>query len=272
LKKLICSVICIVALVLFSIAGNATAYMTGYSHTCYAVQNAVTIDGKWTASTEWTDGLATSFGTTASFRDKWQMDSGASTTTVYEYILIETTDNTNDASDYYQICFDGSADGGTAPQTDDFRVDITGHGSTATMTWYKGTGSGWSTITAPSTAVFQYAEALDTSPTTSTSHYMLEIKMEKTSTTLGGSQIVSATFCMRVAVNDASAGASALQSWPPGNRDVPNDYGNIPYDSNALPESLSVGLVLALSAVAVIGGAVLLRKKPLAHLPKQVAV
>ena len=47
----------------------------------------------------------------------------------YENQLIETSDATDDTGDYWEICFDGSADGGAAPQADDFKVVIAGHGA-----------------------------------------------------------------------------------------------------------------------------------------------
>ncbi len=263
MKKTKIAILCMLSLFMLALAGNVAAYKEGYSHTVYAYQNAVTIDGTWTSTTEWEDGNPTTFGT-AVFRDKWQQTS-TDPVIVYQYAIMESSDITDDSGDYWQICLDGSADGGAAPQTDDFKIEIRGHGNAAVATWFKGTGTNWASITPPSATTFQFSESLSASPTNSTAHYILEMKLQKTSTELGGAQIISATFCMRAAYNDANAGGSGLQAWPPTSADVPNDYGNMPYDSTVYPESLSIILVLALSSVAVIAGSVLLRKRSIAN-------
>jgi len=99
-------------------------------------------------------------------------------TSVFENILVETSDATDDAGDYFEICFDGTPNSGTAPQTDDFRVVITGHGATATIQWYVGTGTAWATTTASVT----WAQSLSTSPKISAPHYILEMQIDKQGT------------------------------------------------------------------------------------------
>jgi len=151
--------------------------------------------------------------------------------TVTQTILIEIlNDNTNDAEDYWQICFDGNADGGTAPQIDDLRIDIVGH---STVTWYKGTGTGWTAIATPSATQFQWKDSISASPVSSTPHWILELMIEKTS--VG----VVAQFWARIAVYDASNSEAGVQAWPPTSRDVPADWGDFLYDSNAIPSGLN---------------------------------
>jgi hypothetical protein len=171
---------------------------------------------------------------------------------------METNDSTNDPGDYWQICLDGSMDGGSAPLADDFLINITGH---TTATWYEGTGSGWAVISTPSATTFSWNETLSTSPVYSTPHYILEVHIIKTDPAGSQTGIMGAEFWMRVAVNDAHSGGYGLQAWPPTSRDTPSSYGDIPYSSSAVPESLNISLIMVLSAVAVAAGSVILKKR-----------
>jgi hypothetical protein len=275
LKKSIIAVFCILALSSLTFAGNVKGYNASYTHMDYSATANPTVDGQYVLGDEWGSSGSETFGTNGVWRDEWVLVS-SDPLTVCENILIETSDATDDAGDYWQICFDGNADGGANPLADDYRVDITGHGATATVQWYKGTGTAWATTTAPAAASFKYAESLSTSPKISAAHYIIEMTIEKTSTDLPLGQ----RYALRIAYNDAHAGGNGLQAWPPAPAavNVPDGWGYIDYTSGAnptpdvAPESLTIGLVLALSTVAVIGGSVLIRKKPLANLPKQVAV
>ncbi|MGF3521561.1 MAG: hypothetical protein ACQXXJ_00500 [Candidatus Bathyarchaeia archaeon] len=157
----------------------------GYSHMVYSQQTAVTIDGKWTTNTEWVDGLQTSITANAVFRDKWNLVS-FDPIVVTQTILIEfLSDTTNDSQDYWQICFDGGTDGptgGSAPQTDDVRLDIVGHN---TVTWYRGTGTGWSPMTNSPDSQFQWKDSISASPTSSTPHWILELIINKQNVGIG---------------------------------------------------------------------------------------
>ncbi|MCW4002835.1 MAG: hypothetical protein NWE95_02855 [Candidatus Bathyarchaeota archaeon] len=258
-KRLTLIALPLIAVCLLTLAGTVNAVQAGYTHTCYSQTNAVTVDGAWTSPTEWVDAQSTSFGTNAAFRTKYEFQMEGSSFLIYLAILVESTDATNDAGDYLQICFDGSTemiyDGGTAPQTNDWKLEIMGHG---TPTWYKGTGTGWVAATAPSTV--QINSTLASSPTIATNHYIYEIRFEKQA--VG----VPAQFAMRVAVNDARAGGSGLQAWPPTSPDVPNQWGDVPYSTDPIPESLNMAVLIAVSSVAVIAGSVLLRKRSVANL------
>ncbi|MFB3890260.1 MAG: toll/interleukin-1 receptor domain-containing protein, partial [Candidatus Bathyarchaeia archaeon] len=191
----------------------------------YSLQGAVTFDGKWTTSTEWTDGLQTVISANCVFRDKWQMISSSSPLIVTQTFLIEIlNDNTDDAGDYWQICFDGTMNGGAAPQTDDLRLDIVGH---STVTWYRGTGTGWAQTATP-TSQFQWKDSLSASPTSSTPHWICELIMEKDSAGVG------AQYWARIAAYDASNTGAGVQSWPPTSCDVPSDWGDFPYSQSGL--------------------------------------
>ena len=163
---------------------------SGGTHYDYETTNNVpTIDGKWTSTTEWTDGKRENVGTSAIFYDEWDI-----ATNVYENIIIETQDNTNDAGDYVQVCFDGTNNLGSAPQTDDFLLNFTGH---ATCTWYQGTGSTWAAIATPGSSDFAWSQTLGTSPVYTAQHYMTELTVNKQGFAALGMQ-----FNMRIAVYD----------------------------------------------------------------------
>jgi len=251
MKKEIIIAFIILALFALTFTGSATAFNTAYSHMSYPLSNAVTNDGKWTSTTEWTDGLPTNFGVNAAFRDKYAVVSSDSGFAVNQYIMIETWDNTNNAGDYAQVCIDGDGLSGSAPQTDDYMINITGH---TTATWFKGTGSGWATTAAP--ASFAWSNSSSSSPTTSANHYVYEINFDKMEI---GAGIEPG---MRIAVNDAAVGGYGLQVWPPATTaDVPSAWGDIPYSADPIPESLNLGLIVALTSVAVIAGSVIFQKR-----------
>lgn len=262
MKKEKIIVITMLSVFLLTLAGVVAAYDANYTITDYMCQAAPTIDGQYTGD-EWIPSKATTFGTNGVFRNMWFYTTGA-----FEHQLIEASDATDDAEDYWEICLDGSADGGAAPQVDDFRVVVKGHGTSATVTWYQGSGTGWNTIAGPSTA-FSQAQSLSTSPSINATHYILELAIVKTSTELGGPQILGQYYALRFAYNDAHTGGNGLQVWPPSsNRDVPNGWGYVTYEQNAnpvpdVPEGFGIAVVLVLSSVAVVAGAVLLRKRPI---------
>jgi len=232
--------------------GTASAFQTGYSNLSYWLANAVTWDGKWTSATEWVDAMPSNFGTNAAFREKFDLVTEGETYIVFYDTIIESWDNTNDAGDYYEICIDGLMDGGTAPKVDDYKVNIYGHAPTATVQWYKGTGTGWANTTTP--AGFVWGEALASSPTTSANHYSAELKVPKSGIGAG------AEIWVRVAYYDAHAGGYGLQAWPPTSANTPDAWGDIPYTTEAIPEGFNFGILAVLSSIAVVAGAICIRK------------
>jgi len=255
LRRLSVALFVILLCSLFLLIGTGTVIGSypGYSHLTYTLLTPVTFDAKWTTPDEWSDTTLTTFGNTSNaiFRSKWELAS-LDPIAVNQYIIVEIlNDNTNDSGDYWQFCFDGDESGGTAPQSGDLRIDIMGH---TNLTAYAGSGTGWTSTSAPT--AFQWNNSLNTSPTSGTNHWICEIKIDKVSFGIG------ADYWLRIAYYDASNAAAGAQAWPPTSRDVPNDWGDIPYSSEAIPEGLSFGVVVLLSSVAVIIGSYYLRKRP----------
>jgi hypothetical protein len=258
MKKSIIATLCLLLMLAIALAGKAAAYNASYTHTDYSGTTAPTIDGQYTTSTEYSAAASIGFGTDAVYRAFW-----VTVTNVQEFMIVETMDTTNDAGDYYVICYDSAADGGTTPNTDDFKIVITGHGTSATQQWFRGTGTGWSSVTPPATAVFNFKESLATSPTSTTPHYMVEMTVDKQETATFGISIIGINYAMRVSYNDTHTGTGTVQAWPPSpaTDDIPDGWGYMPADlSGSVPESFSIIIIVALSSIAIVAGSVLLRK------------
>jgi len=191
-------------------------------YTSYVGDSNVTWDGKWTYSYEWTDAGPYSTVKNFSFRDKLYFGFvNSSVTTVWEGILIETADNTTDSIDYWEICVDALGDGGSTPQVDDFKIDITGH---TNVTWYRGNGTTWLPSAVPSSDFFKWNNSVSTSSLNNATHWICEVGLER----LGLS--ISGVFYMRVAVFDGHDEGLGLQSWPSASStDVPNDWGYVDF-------------------------------------------
>ncbi|MEJ2495479.1 MAG: hypothetical protein P8Y79_14260, partial [Ignavibacteriaceae bacterium] len=110
---------------LFLIAnlGVTFAAEPGYEITEYYNTLAVTVDGAWTGADEWHDVPILTAGTNA----KWEYKMDSSSGSYLMSWLLEFADSTNDAGDVWQLCIDGSNNGGSAPQTDDYKIQIEGH-------------------------------------------------------------------------------------------------------------------------------------------------
>ncbi len=258
MKKLsvVISVFSLCGVCLLVNAAVVNAVYAGYEYMIYVRTSDVTFDGKWTSTTEWTDGGPTSISANSVFRGKWGPYVDASN--VPQFFLVEIlNDNTNDTNDYWQFCFDGDQSGGAAPGAGDLRIDIVGHNN---VTFYQGTGTAWTPMATPSSADFQWSNSISDSPTSSSPHWICEIMLNKPNVGL------SIYFNGRIAVYDASNAAAGVQAWPPTSRDVPNDWGYFNYDSNPIPESLSFSLVMLLSSVAVVAAAFGFRKKRIRNL------
>jgi len=263
------------SLFVLSLLGSAAAYNAAYTHTIYQSDAPPTIDGTYSLNADWIASLQQTFGTNGVWRDEWVLSPNVAC------LLIETADATNDAGDYWVVCYDSTAeggatepDGGATPQTNDYKLVVTGHAPTATVQWYKGTGTGW-TPASPSGSLLTQAQSLSATPIIGTPHYVLEIQIDKADTSLG-TVPMGYNWAQYVAYYDAHAGGYGLQSWPPtsatppGSPDVPNSWGYIPYAMGAnpgpdIPEGIGFVATLSLSSVAIAGG-VLLRKRQRANL------
>ncbi len=211
-----------------------------------------TVDGADTPADLWSESYKDwlyngGVKSTGTYRCKWGGD--FATVGIFEFWLIDLpSDTTSDAGDFVQMSIDCSVTfgdapaGGAAPTATCLLLTITGHPGTVTM--QKGTGTAWG----------PFAEAISgTDYTVATSmasgHWVIEIKLLKTSTlALGYLNNV------RIAAYDASTGQTIM--WPSyTNANVPDTYGTGVTGSaidETVPEGLTVGLMLALSAVAVV--------------------
>ena len=261
MKRFYFAVLAIIALSMLATASFASAASAGYGFTNYQAITVPTTDGthstgEWLSDSEVPPQLPTSFA----FREKWSYPESQ----IYLHVLIEFfTDNTNDTGDYYQVCYDCSADGGNAPKTDDVKIVWTGHNS-AGYKVYKGTGTGWAAYSGAGATLgtdVVIAESLSTSPLSSTTHWVVEMKIFRS----GIFDVSGAGYAplVSVGVYDASQAASGVQAWPLNSVDKPDNWAVETGSMSNIPESLTVLAVIALSSVAVVAGAVLLKKHPI---------
>ncbi len=236
------------SLLLIMTIGTTTAAEEGYERISYSTQVWPTIDGKWTNDTEWTDIDTTWIGDDVAFGSTWDMAADVMTRWIVEFL----SDTTDDEGDYWQMCMDGNADGGDAPQTDDFKFEIRDHGD---LVWYQGDGADWTEVTLEAEEI-EWASTLSESPIDSTPHWILEFQIPKNSFTV----LLTIIWNFRLAVYDAG-GAAEVLAWPPTDPDVPNAWGIENYSSNYIPEGLSFGVVVLLSSVTVISTSFVCRKR-----------
>jgi len=154
----------------------------------------------------------------------------------------------------WRICIDGNADGGTAPHSDDVKIEIVGHSN---LTVYSGTGSGW--VAAPTLKSYvTWKDSITTSPYNSKPHWILEVQADKGN--LGAWGANPPPEGLYISMYDATTNTTI--AWPPTSPDVPNNWGSIATYTTSLPESINIGVVALLSSVAVVVGFYSLRKKP----------
>lgn len=233
-----------------------SAYYEGYETTNYLAIEEAVVDGAWTTDNEWTDAM-TPPNLDAAFlwRQKWVMGDS-----VMQYFLIEFfTDSTEDAGDYFQLCIDHLANGGSAPQADDIKIEWVGH-DVSGLTLYQGDGSGWVEYTDYTWETDIYiVDSLTSSPENEETHWVIEVFMNRGKTefdTSGASYLP----CLRVAVYDEST--ETLAAWPPTSADVPDDWGQESGLYENIPESLTFVTAALLSSVAVVVSCYLLRRRP----------
>jgi hypothetical protein len=201
-------------------------------------------------------------GLDGSFRLKWEAASDFSY--IFQYYLVEIVgDTTSDATDSVVVCMAAAATlfgtpvGGTTPQTDCWKFEVNGTGATATLTVYRGTGTGWavfSTWTKP--ANFDAAVTLSASARSATPHKIVEFKMDAFAFSLNPETWVL------VGAYDASHASSGVQVWPTSSSvNSPNDYALLNTSFDTIPEGISVAVVALISAVAVVGARFLRKPK-----------
>jgi hypothetical protein len=199
-------------------AGMVTAVNPAYPTTIYMGKAASTIDGYWTTSTEWDDAARPLAMNTASFvfRNKWSMVTTGGFKIFDQYLVEFTSDSTNDAGDYVQICYDNTAIGGAAPNASDIRIDIIGHNN-ATVITYIGTGTGWAVTSIVNDTTV--AQSLNVSKLGINPHWITEFRINKMTNGLGMNNAI------RVAVYDASNPSAGVIAYPPtSQQDVPSSW------------------------------------------------
>jgi len=260
----------LLSLLLLLFVGIAVAYNADYIHTMYQSSNdPPTIDGTYIVDDDWIASGKEEFGDGAAFHDQWIMDPN-----IY-CCIVEVTDNTTDAGDKLTICFDGTEsgtttppDGGPNPTQYDKKLEVTGHGGSATVQWFVGNGSGWVAATA-SGELLDLAQSLTTTPTIEADHYVFEMNIDFHEDTSLGSPLVGYEWGQFVSYYDEDTGET--QQWPPANAtpagspDVPDSWGGIQYVSEAnstvtIPDGISILAVVVLSSAAA-AGAVVFRKR-----------
>jgi hypothetical protein len=220
----------------------------------YATERVPVVDGKWTTPNEWTDApIPPSLPAGVHWSEKWVYVDG---TQIVQYFLFEAyTDNTADANDYIQLCYDTAADGGTAPKADDVKFEFKGHGASA-LTVYQGNGTGWAKYTG-TVSLLLGNSTIGTSTFNSTyPHWICELRFEKAGIMdISGSGY---TPSIKVAWFDASNSAAGVKQWPPGSGDDPSKWGVEAGTTGAspgevtIPEPLTIVAVVLLSFVAVL--------------------
>ncbi|KON31791.1 hypothetical protein AC478_02185 [miscellaneous Crenarchaeota group-1 archaeon SG8-32-3] len=253
MKRTLLNALCIITLcsLLIVSAGTVTAAEEGYVRVDFMPDTVpLVIDGKWTTNDEWTlKGAVTMIGNDVAFRSVWIYESQDPIIVASAFLVEFYSDNTTDTGDYWQMCIDGNQDDGTAPATEDYRIDIVGH---TDLKVYQGTGSGWAEVSPP--GVVTWANSLSASPTNSTPHWILELRFVKAEFGAGP------TWNFRLAVFDENSTAG-VQAWPPTPDNVPNRWGVQNYLSEIVPEGFSLGVVVLLSSVALAVSFYCLRKR-----------
>ena len=250
IAKTFCALTLCSLLVLIT-AGTTMAYDSTYTRTDHPTQVEPVIDGVWTPENEWLDGEPTWIGEDVVFASTYSMVSMEPITVTTNFVIEFLTDDTNDAGDYFQMCIDGYSEGGTAPQTGDFKIEVVGHGNVEV---YEGDGSGWVAVTPDSGAII-FAESISDSPNSATPHWIIEITILKT----GSVPSMDAYWAFRLAVYDDSNSGAGEQAWPPTSEaDVPDGYGYQSYDQdnyvNPIPEGLTFGVMAVLTSISMIVG------------------
>lgn len=259
MKRYVSVALSIIVLCLLSLSTTlVNAYVTGYQNTDFLALSTPTEDGRWTTTAEWNDAaIPPLLPAAVHWREKWTFPSD-----IIQHVLVEfLTDNTNDAGDYFQLFYDRNADGGTAPQADDIKIEVTGHNSTGVKV-YKGNGVGWTLFTGWtwSTDLF-VSESLSSSPTSGNTHWILELRLDKSKSDFDISGSGYQPW-IGLAMYDASNSAAGVRSWPPNAQNVPNNWGLEIGTMDNIPEGLTILPVVLLSSVAVAVGFYSLRKRP----------
>lgn len=199
--------------------------------------------------------MPTNLPATFNWKDKWTWPSN-----IFEHFLIEFfTDNTNDTGDYFQLCVDCNANGGTAPQDDDFKIDYVGH-DVSELAVHHGNGTGWEEYTDYTWPNEIYInESISSSPLDSNPHRIIEVLMDRTKFDVSGANYAP---WIRMAMYDESNSSARVQAWPPTSPDVPDNWGLDTGTTENIPEPIAIAAAVLLSFFAVAVSFCCLRKRP----------
>ncbi|MEM2098445.1 MAG: hypothetical protein QXU99_01680 [Candidatus Bathyarchaeia archaeon] len=248
-----------VMILCFTMAVNAAK--PGYGFTIATGADITSWEGTISPANEWDDSYKDWLyngwtPTTSFFRCKW----GTSPAICENWLIEFLGDTTNDAGDYWEICVDTMQDGGAAPNTDDFKVNWS---SAQGVKVWKGTGSGWTAFTAAvvgSGGDVYAGTSISASPASSTPHRIVEIYLNKGAFG-GGNLAMQFNNNERIAIYDAASGQTLM--WPPySSGDQPDTYGAGTTDlsGTAIPEGLTISVMLAASCVTFAASARYFRK------------
>jgi hypothetical protein len=254
MKKKILAILAVIAVFSICFAGTVSAAKEGYGFTIGGAEsvdptfNGVVAAGEWDTDSYkdflydgWTK--STSF-----FMDKW-----GTTPAICECWAIEVlTDTTNDAGDYCKFAVDCGSGfstppvGGAAPSATCWQLTVTGAGA---VSFQQGTGTAFAAWAAPVAGTdYNIATTVSASPASATPHRTYEIYLDKG--TAGGALAMGYNNNARLEIYDASTGKTLM--WPPlSSATVPDTYG-AGTTGGVVPEGLTIGVMLAVSSVAVI--------------------
>ena len=253
MRRAISIAFCVLILCSLLLIGIANAGNAAYSILEWGAAAPCTVDGKWTTPDEWTDAPHTVMSGNAS--GKFAYDIQDFTNLGLEWCIEILTDNTNNPGDYWQISFDDGNNGGAAPSSGDYMIEIDGHN---TLRAFQGTGTGWAPIT-PAAGEITWANTIGTSMWSSTPHWIIEVV--DASKTTGNIQIPNTPPTgMRVAAFDAAT--NTICAWAPGSTaNNPDSWGLISgFSQDPIPEGFSLGAVLLVASAAALVGFLYLRK------------
>jgi hypothetical protein len=233
--------------------GMVQASQPGYEVSEAYTTVAVTLNGNW-AHGEWEDSwIEYMDNSTAHERFCYKASDALN---YAPEILIDSADTTNDTGDIWQICIGVPVDTGGVPQSGQNKIEIVGH---KTLTVYQGNGTGWTNIGGLETSVVWANDlTIDDVPFNYT-HWCLEMIIDKA--TITGEWNGGPPIGLRVAFYDESK--DLWVAWPPqSDPDIPGGWGLITGSVPTIPESLSFGVVVVMSSVAVAVSFYCLRKRP----------
>jgi hypothetical protein len=214
---------------------------------------AVTLDGNW-AHGEWEDGWIEYMD--ASAADERFVYKASDALDYAPEILIESADATNDTGDIWQVCIGvPETTTGGVPQSGQNKIEIVGH---KTLTVYQGNGAGWTNIEGLETSVVWANDLTIHDVPFNYTHWCLELTIDKATIT---GEWNAPPIGLRVAFYDETE--DLWVAWPPqSDPNIPGGWGLITSSSPSIPESLSLGVVVVTSSVAVVVSFYFMRKKP----------